>query len=624
MANVEFSGLPAASTITGSEIVPVMQAGVTAQTTVNAISQLGISGAINALPPASTLTGTEVLPLLQPSAGVKTTMAAIAAFANAGGIPTNLTMAQLNTQYTAVNVSGTPTVSTSDGGLATFNGSSWQSLPAYVLQQVAIKQILPPSLIMGNNGAYTLGTPLDGTYSGYLWCWPGMIFSGSNSGWFWTVMSSTTQGIVYNNKYQLSQPVIPATPTPFVSTGPGAFTCLINTLVTGLNCNPPAYGTGLHGRLETKFNWTTSNTAGNKTIVVSYGGSNLFSDVETNTSTSGYTTTRTIINQGQLGAQFYTGVNGNGVALGQGSLTVDSTKGQWLGLYHFNGVATDWQVLHYLTTTLSPSGALDAPAAQAYPPAGPTIIPAGAAAIGATTNAWFAQPTSADVSLVTNTTSKLFAGAGEAAGNFTNATYGNGATVLSINQLGNGINTACGTQNNSGVQGALASASALWFYEVAFTLTSNTTDHWPAVYSNPNERNGGSTVPYVEVDGHESGIGSKSATDPYNGSQHSVINWPTGSGGSPSTVNNTQSSSFYGVTIDPTKEMIIGYGYNGATKQITFWVNGTQAPFTVSTAAYDANINTLHYFLVLQAASRTSGAGGAPYSMLVRYMALWT
>ena len=54
MANVKISGLPAASTLTGAELVPIVQSDVTSQTTVDDITK-NISSIVSALPSASTV-----------------------------------------------------------------------------------------------------------------------------------------------------------------------------------------------------------------------------------------------------------------------------------------------------------------------------------------------------------------------------------------------------------------------------------------------------------------------------------------------------------------------------------------------------------------------------------------
>lgn len=58
MTNVAISGLPVAGTLTGSELVPIVQSGVTSQTTVNGISDLLLGTYIDARNYAIDPTGT--------------------------------------------------------------------------------------------------------------------------------------------------------------------------------------------------------------------------------------------------------------------------------------------------------------------------------------------------------------------------------------------------------------------------------------------------------------------------------------------------------------------------------------------------------------------------------------
>ena len=81
---------------------------------------------------------------------------------------------------------------------------------------------------MGNNGALSTLPVLPTTYSGgaFIYMPANAIFAGSAAGWYWFVASATTAGTVYNNAYTGGDPkaAVPATPTPFVSTGPGLVT----------------------------------------------------------------------------------------------------------------------------------------------------------------------------------------------------------------------------------------------------------------------------------------------------------------------------------------------------------------------------------------------------------------
>lgn len=97
-------------------------------------------------------------------------------------------------------------------------------LMPYILAKSAIPMILCSSGSMGNNGAITGLTALPTTYAdAYIYLPANAISAGSSAGLYYFVGSSTTAGTVYNNAYTSGVPTIPASPTAFVTTGPGAF-----------------------------------------------------------------------------------------------------------------------------------------------------------------------------------------------------------------------------------------------------------------------------------------------------------------------------------------------------------------------------------------------------------------
>jgi hypothetical protein len=551
-------------------------------------------------------------------------MVAVAAYAPSTYSPTvvvgPLTLDQLVTQYTSANIVGIPApFATSDAGLQTWNGSAWVGGLAYPLFQSGIDAIFPPPGTMSNNGAFTFsgGVVLDAVYANaYIYMQPGQIFAGSTPGWYYCVMSSTSAGTVYNNPYRFGQPTIPVGGgTPFVCTGPGAWTALTNTAISGYTFNMPAFAMGINGRIDVKLSWSASNSSDDKGIAISYGGSGL-GGTDYQTTALNFTTQRTMVNRGQTGAQVCNGTTGTGSLIGNSYITIDSTAAQSIWLY-FNILTgtTNWIVLHYMQGVLTPAGLLDTPLLPSMTPANPGIVPPGAAALGYTNNVWFINPTLAMVSVGGSTPLQTTA----SLAHYSNATV-NGVNYLSINQLGDGVNTACST-NTPSTLASLPSASG-WYFEAAVTLTNNGTDHWQSVYFNPTEKNAGGTVPYVEVDGMEQ-IGARGANDPFYGNTTSVIDWGSGSG-SPSTSDTTNlSPPYFGPNIDWTKEHIFGTSYDPVGEIIAFWIDGIKMPLSISTSSFNGNIATLHYFIVLQAASHTSGAGGTPYSMLVRYFSAW-
>jgi hypothetical protein len=136
----------------------------------------------------------------------------------------------------------------------------------------AIPFIIAPTGSMANNGAITLGTALPVTYAScYLALPAGAISSGSAAGWYYTVMSSATVGQVYNNTYSSGAPTIPGSPTPFATTGPGAYTG-ITTLTTGPQITVPGGAMGPNGILRLLTLWSTLSNADAKTMIAALGG----------------------------------------------------------------------------------------------------------------------------------------------------------------------------------------------------------------------------------------------------------------------------------------------------------------------------------------------------------------
>jgi hypothetical protein len=125
---------------------------------------------------------------------------------------------------------------------------------------------------MGNNGAISALTALPFTYPNcYLWLPTNAINAGSAAGWYYAQMSSATAGTVFNNTYTTGKPAIPASPTAFVTTGPGAFTG-----DTGEEFGPtitlPGNALGPNGRIRSFTLWSVNNNANAKTPRLRFSG----------------------------------------------------------------------------------------------------------------------------------------------------------------------------------------------------------------------------------------------------------------------------------------------------------------------------------------------------------------
>ena len=156
-----------------------------------------------------------------------------------------------------------------------------------VLGQSHIPFILVSSGSMGDNGALSAVTTLPATYpSAYVYLPTGAITAASTAGWYYTVFSSATAGTVYNNTYTAGTPTIPASPTPFVVTGPvgGTFTQTTASLITAYSLNIPGNTLGTNGAIRAAQSYSYASSANAKTVKNYYSSYALFTNAN---STSG-------------------------------------------------------------------------------------------------------------------------------------------------------------------------------------------------------------------------------------------------------------------------------------------------------------------------------------------------
>jgi hypothetical protein len=117
-------------------------------------------------------------------------------------------------------------------------------------------------------GAFTLITPFHYVYSVeatggiYLYFPVGVIAPGSPAGVYYCIMSSTTEGVVYNNLYTGDEAVRPTVLVPMTS-------LVANWTQTGNEITlrtTPIYGKmlGPHGRIKISKAWTMNTTSANK------------------------------------------------------------------------------------------------------------------------------------------------------------------------------------------------------------------------------------------------------------------------------------------------------------------------------------------------------------------------
>lgn len=175
---------------------------------------------------------------------------------------------------TAINVGAAAGDGTGDLGRVAMQAINANFAELYALASRAIPSGIAPNGSFANNGAFTLGTALDAVVPGcYLRFPANAIFAGSSAGSFYCTMSSTTQGVAFNNSLPvLSEPIAPASPTAFVCTGPGAYTQDLGMQFTLASYTVPGGALGKYGSLRFSGLMDSNSSATAKTYRLIFGG----------------------------------------------------------------------------------------------------------------------------------------------------------------------------------------------------------------------------------------------------------------------------------------------------------------------------------------------------------------
>lgn len=142
-----------------------------------------------------------------------------------------------------------------DGAIGYSDGTKWIIPNRLPILRGGVITGTAPSGTFGNNGAVTFSTALVITMSmgGYLYYPANRIAAGVPAGLYWTEMTSTTTGVVYNNTYTGGQPLSPAIKVPFFTTGAGAYTATTATDITVLSGGIKGKLLGKNGNVTSEF-----------------------------------------------------------------------------------------------------------------------------------------------------------------------------------------------------------------------------------------------------------------------------------------------------------------------------------------------------------------------------------
>jgi len=216
----------------------------------------------------------------------------------------------------------------------------------YALAQSGIPFVMPSSGSVASNGNLSGLTAFNVVY-GWCYCYfpAGAVFAGSTAGWYLTNLTGATIGTIYADTYTSGQPSIPATPTPIVAAGPGAYTQATGADIPGPSCIVPADVMGANGTLY----WeraTNNNNSANQKIYNTYLGAQVLSGA-THTTNPYHGALGTVKNRGSKLAQFgLNSQNGDpGNAGGMKYLTLDTTQPQTFTHAIRLNTATDYAVI---------------------------------------------------------------------------------------------------------------------------------------------------------------------------------------------------------------------------------------------------------------------------------------
>jgi hypothetical protein len=227
------------------------------------------------------------------------------------------------------------------------------------LFQSNIPMVIAATGSIGNNGALTLTTALPtGFMNGptYQYFPAGAIATSSAAGWYYTLMTSTTAGTIYNNTYSTGMPFIPsaAALVPFVTTGPGAYTG-VTSAVTALSFTLPGNFMGPNGFMYVTPLFGFNASTNNKTCVIKVGSSTIFSLVEATTGVKSYQGETQWSNQGATGAQVTNTGGASGTSTTAQSYTaIDTTTAQTVTVVLTAAVATDWISVDSFSAVVTP------------------------------------------------------------------------------------------------------------------------------------------------------------------------------------------------------------------------------------------------------------------------------
>jgi hypothetical protein len=215
-----------------------------------------------------------------------------------------------------------------------------------ILLQNGIPFVTPASGTISATGALSgMGVALPTTYANAYFFFPASALSTTSAaGWYFTQMTSTTAGTVFQNTYTSGIPSIPLTSTRVaVTAGQGAYT-QVSTTNTAISFTIPANALGPNGKLRYSMLQTNNNSAGIKFVSVTIGSTLAYQTGMSGTSISNWVL-KDMMNAGSTGSQSYPSQGAPGPIASTGAglwSSIDTTQSFTVVTKHtLNTPATD-------------------------------------------------------------------------------------------------------------------------------------------------------------------------------------------------------------------------------------------------------------------------------------------
>lgn len=222
-----------------------------------------------------------------------------------------------------------------------------------VMGQQGIPCIIAPNGTIAVNGTYTSGTALPLTYA-RAWCYfPAGAVVGGLVGWYYVEFTSTTVGQVYTAfQAAMAKPYVPTSKVAAVGSN-GAFVQATAVDIVMGSVTVPANLLGEQGSVEATVFTSHTNSAGNKTSKLRFGGSAVFSNV--NTTTLGQTFRKRVQNRNTALQVVHAAAEGAAVATSPSQLTVDTTADVAVDVTGQLAAATDYLILEHFSVEAVPT-----------------------------------------------------------------------------------------------------------------------------------------------------------------------------------------------------------------------------------------------------------------------------